>query len=65
MSAHAVPVRHRRLEFVVALLHRPLTAVITPVLEHDATLERIADFVRRLTIVGGSLAAVVLAVITR
>lgn len=61
MTTHAAPVRHRRLEPLIALLHRPLTTV----LEHDATLERIADFVRRLTIVGGSLAAVVLAVITR
>lgn len=60
MSAHAAPVRHRRLEFVVALLHRPLTAL----LEHDATLERIADFTRRVTLIGGTIAAVVLAVIT-
>lgn len=60
MSAHAAPVRHRRLEPLIALLHRPLTAV----LEHDATLERIADFVQRITVIGGTVAAVLLAVIT-
>lgn len=61
MSAHAVSVRHRRLEFVVALLHRPLTTL----LEHDATLERIADIAQRITMIGGTVVAVVLAVITR
>lgn len=61
MSAHATPVRHRRLEFVVALVHRPLTAI----LEHDALLERIVDFTQRLTLIGGTVAAIVLAVVTR